>query len=83
MTDEHSTASVASFLAHTVTRRVGLGAVQARGWRWRRYRGFPRLKISFVDIKHIVRFRTIHKISKVIQIFTFLETFLAKKTEDI
>ena len=54
VTDSHTLLALRKVISHFLSRQVALNVIQDRGWRWRRMREFPVVKVSYVDIKHIV-----------------------------
>ena len=54
ITDQHTVKTVAKFFAHFISKKVAMNAIQDQHWRWRKFRGFPKVKISFVDIQNII-----------------------------
>jgi len=54
ITDHHTVKTLAKFFAHFISKKVAMNAIQDRHWRWRKFRGLPNIKISFVDIQNIV-----------------------------
>jgi len=54
ITDKHTVKTVAKFFAHFMSKKVALNAIQDSHWRWRKFSGFPKVKISYVDIQNII-----------------------------
>ena len=54
VTDRKSWKAVAMFLGHYVMLQLSLQVIQSSHWRWRRVKGLPRLKISYVDAEKII-----------------------------
>lgn len=54
VTDSHTLQALRKVISHLLSRRLALNVIQDPGWRWRRMRQFPVVKVSYADINHIV-----------------------------
>ena len=54
VTDSGTLPGLRKVISHFLSRQVALYVIQDRGWRWRRMKEFPVVKVSYADINHIV-----------------------------
>ena len=54
ITSKSSILLLGHFFAHLISKTVSEYVIESVHWKWRRFHGFPNLKISFVDIEDII-----------------------------
>ena len=54
VTDSATLPRLRKLISHFLSKQVAMYVIQDRGWRWRRMKEFPVVKVSYVDLNHIV-----------------------------